>query len=94
MLKEKAAGLGYLVAFFSAYFIHLNDVIDVINNVFAGKRLREHIIIMGKDKTHLLCVIADSAFGIMLRRKHVEHLLQGILCLQRQGYLAVLIFFS
>jgi hypothetical protein len=33
MLKEKAAGLGYLVAFFSAYFIHLNEVIDVINNV-------------------------------------------------------------
>ena len=79
MLVKKTAGLCYLVALFSANAIHFNDVVDVINDVFAGKGRRQHVIIMGKNKTHLLGVIADGAWTVMLCRKNIEQLPKGIL---------------
>lgn len=75
MLVEEATGLGNLVALFSSHTMHFNDVVDVINDVFTGKRLRKHIVIMRKNKSHLLGIIADGAWTVMLCRKHVEELL-------------------
>ena len=66
MLKGKAIGLRHLVAFFSSHFIRFNDVVDVINNVFVRNGSRENIIIMRKNKTHFLRVIADGAWRIAL----------------------------
>jgi len=63
------------VAFFSSHFMNFNDVVDVINNVFTGKRRREHVIVMGKNKTHLLGVITDGAWTVMFCLKNVEELL-------------------
>jgi hypothetical protein len=78
MFVKETAGLGHLVAFFSSHAIHFNDVVDVINDVFAGERRRQHVIIMGKNKTHLLCVIADGAWAVMFCRKNIEQLMKGI----------------
>ena len=76
VFKEEAAGLSYLVAFFTAYFMLFNDVIDVIDDVLLRNGIRYNIRVVGKKKTHLLCVIADGAWRIMLGSKHIEELLQ------------------
>ena len=81
MLIEKAAGLGYLVAFFSSHTMFFNNVVDVVDDVFTGKRCRKHIIIMRKNKSHFLGVVADGARAIMFGRKDVEQLQKCVLCL-------------
>ncbi len=73
MFKKETAGLGYLVTFFTAYAMLLNNVVDVINNVLPTDGTYQYIMIVGKKKTHLLRVIADGAWRIMFSRKHIEH---------------------
>jgi hypothetical protein len=74
MFKKETAGLGYLVTFFTPYAMLLNNVVDVINNVFAADGAYQYIMIVGKKKTHLLRVITDGAWRIMFSSKHIEEL--------------------
>jgi hypothetical protein len=81
MFKKETAGLGYLVTFFTPYAMLLNNVVDVIDNVFAADGAYQYIMIVGKKKTHLLRVITDGAWRIMFCRKHIGKLQQSFLCL-------------
>jgi hypothetical protein len=81
MFEKETAGLGYLVTFFTAYTVLLNDVVDVIDNVFSADGAYHYIMIVGKNKTHLLRVISDGAWRIMFGRKHIGKLQQSFLCL-------------
>jgi len=81
VFKEKTAGLGYLVTFFTAHAMLFNDVVNVIDNVAAGNGANRQVVVVCKQKPHLLCVIADSARGIMFGSKHIEELLQRFQCL-------------
>jgi len=62
MLKKEAAGLCNLVAFFTAYTMFFNNVVDVIDDVLPADGTYGLIVIMRKKKPHLLRVIADSAW--------------------------------
>ena len=61
IFKEEAAGLSYLVAFFTAHSMLSYDVVDVINNVLLANGAWNNIRIVGKKKPHFLCVITNSA---------------------------------
>ncbi len=74
MFEKETAGLRYLVAFFTPYAMFSNNVINVINNVLSADGAYHHIVVVGKKKTHLLCVITDSAGRIMFGSKHIEKL--------------------
>ena len=87
MLVKKTAGLCYLVTFFPAYAMFIDNKVDVVNNILLTDGTGSYIIIMGKKKTHLLHVIADGALCILLGHKCVVQLLQAILCSLRKGLL-------
>ena len=74
MFKKETAGLGYLVTFFTAHAMLFNNVVDVINNVFAADGAYQYIVIVSKQKPHLLRVIANSAGRIMFGGKHIDEL--------------------
>ena len=78
IFKEEAARLSYLVAFFTAYFVHSNNVVDVIDNVLLRNGVWHNIRVMSKKKTHLLGVITDGARRVMFGSKHIEKLLKGL----------------
>ena len=80
MLVKKTAGLCYLVTFFPAYAMFIDDKVDVVDNILLADGTGSNIIIMGKKKTHLLHIIADVALCILLGHKCVVQLLQAILC--------------
>jgi len=79
MLIEKATGLSYLVAFCSSHAMYPDDVVNVVDNIFAGKGCRKNIRIMGENEAHFLRVVTDGARGIMFGRKDIEQLLQCVL---------------
>ena len=94
MFVKKTAGLCHLVTFFTAYAMFIDNKVDVVDNILLTDGGGHHISIMGKQKTHLLHIVADGAFCILLGYKCVVQLRQAILCRLRKGYFAVLIFFS
>ena len=69
---EKATGLSHLVAFCSSHAMYPEDVVNVVNNVFAGKGCRKNILVMCKNKAHFLSVVTDGALRIMFGRKDIE----------------------
>ena len=71
-----------------------NDETEVVYNMLLRNGTRQHIVIMGKQKTHLLHIIADGTGAVMLYQQSVVQLLQATLCLNRQRYFTVLIFFD
>jgi len=94
MLKKETTGLRHPVAFFPANLMFFYNVINVGNDVFTYDGGWIKVVIMCKEKTHLLCVIADGAWRIMFGSEHCVHLLQGFLSLKQKCYFTVLIFFS
>ena len=94
MFKIRAAGLCYLVAFFTTHAMLFNDKTDVVNDILLADSGRRLAMIMGEKKPHLLRIIADGPYGILLCQKRVVQLLKANLCLLRQRYFAVLIFFA
>jgi hypothetical protein len=94
MLVKKTAGLCYLVTFFPAHSMFIDDKVDVVDNVLLADGAGYYIPIMSKKKTHLLHIVADGALCILFGNKCIVQLLQAILCCLRKGYFAVLIFFS
>ena len=94
MFVKKTAGLCNLMTFFPAYAMFIDDKVDVVDNVLLADRSGQYIMIMGKQKTHLLHIVADRSLCILFSYKSVVQLLQAILCRLRKGYFAVLIFFS
>ena len=83
MLVVKAARLSHLVAFFSTHPMLFNDETEVVYNMLLRNGTRQHIVIMGKQKTHLLHIIADGTSAVMLYQQRVVQLLQATLCLNR-----------
>lgn len=81
MFEKETTRLRHLVAFFTAYTVFFYNKIDVADDVFAGDGTGQYIHVMRKEKPHLLCVIADRAGGIVFGGKHIEKMLQGLLCL-------------
>jgi hypothetical protein len=77
---KKTTGLRYLVTFFPAHTMFVDDKVDVVDNVLLADRRRYYIITMGKQKTHFLHIIADSSFCILFGHKGVVQLLQATLC--------------
>ena len=71
-----------------------NNEADIVDNIMLGDELRQKIIIMGKQKTHFLGVVADRAYRILPGQKRVVHLQQAGPGCYRKRYLTVLIFFS
>ena len=94
MFVKKTAGLCHLMTFFPAYAMFIDDKVDVVDNVLLIDGGGNYIRVMGKQKTHLLHVVADGTSGILFSHKSVVKLMQAILCCLRKNYFAVLIFFS
>jgi hypothetical protein len=94
MFVKKTAGLGYLVTFFPAHSMFIDDKVDVVDNVLLTDGAGQYIMIMGKKKTHLLHVVADGALCILFGNKCIVQLRQAIQRRLRKGYFTVLIFFS
>ena len=71
MFIKKTTGLCHLVTFLTPNAMFFNNVVDVTDNVFAVDGTYRHFVIMGKKKTHFLCVIANGAGRIMFGGKHI-----------------------
>ena len=94
MFKIKAAGLRYLVTFFTTHAMFFDDITDVVGDVLLADSGGQQIVIMRKEKAHLLCVITDGTDGILLCQQCIVHLLQARLRFRAKCYFAVLIFFA
>lgn len=77
MFEIKAAGLRYLVAFFTTHTMFLNNKTDVIDNVLLADGARQHVRVVRKEKTHLLHVIADGTRRILFCLQGVVQLLKA-----------------
>ena len=93
MFEIKAAGLGYLVAFFTPYAMLFDNEADVADDILLGNRSRQQVVIVRKQKAHLLHIVADGTGGILFCHEGIVELLQASLRLGRKGYFAVLVFF-
>ena len=71
MFKIKAAGLCYLVAFFTTHSMLFNDKTDVVNDILLADSGRRLAMIMGEKKPHLLCITAYGTGGVLLCQKRV-----------------------
>lgn len=77
IFKIKAAGLRYLVAFFTTHAMLFNNKTDVIDDILLADGTRQHLMVVRKKKTHFLHVIADGTGGILFGQKLVVQLLKA-----------------
>ena len=67
---------------------------QVVNNVHLRDRPRQHIMIMRKNKAHLLHIITDRQWRIKLCHQHIVQLQQALLRLRKKSYLAASVFLN
>lgn len=79
MFVIKAARLGHLVTFLVAHTMLFNNKTDVIDDVLLRNRSWQQIMIMSKEKPHLLGIIADRAWAVLFCQQRIMQLLKAVL---------------
>ena len=91
--KSRNSGQALMAFFTPNPMLRLNKT-EVVNNVHLRDRPRQHIIMMRKNKAHLLHIITDRPWRIMFCHQHIVQLQQALLRLRRKRYLAVSVFLN
>lgn len=71
MFKIKTTGLRCLVAFFSPYTMLLYNKADVVYNILLRNSVGQFVTIMGKQKPHLLHVVAYRTNSILFCQQRI-----------------------